>query len=82
MKKERKVFKLEGKVQHYAWGGAEYIPALLSVDNLECRPFAEYWLGAHENAPAVLVEAGISGSGRRARWGRILRIGLGDCPTC
>jgi mannose-6-phosphate isomerase len=61
MKKERKVFKLEGKVQHYAWGGAEYIPALLSVDNLECRPFSEYWLGAHENAPAVLVEAGAGG---------------------
>jgi mannose-6-phosphate isomerase len=58
MEKERKVFKLQGRVQHYAWGGAEYIPALLSVDNREHKPFAEYWMGAHENAPAVLEGVG------------------------
>ncbi|HET6255041.1 MAG TPA: mannose-6-phosphate isomerase, class I [Puia sp.] len=55
MEKERKVFKLEGKVQHYAWGGADYIPRLLSVDNPGHQPFAEYWMGAHVNAPAILV---------------------------
>ena len=58
MEKERKVFKLQGRVQHYAWGGAEYLPALLSVDNREHKPFAEYWMGAHENAPAVLEGVG------------------------
>src|SRR5580704_5036025 len=57
MKKDLKVFKLKGKLQHYAWGGVAFLPSLLSVDNPERRPFAEYWLGAHENAPAVL-EAG------------------------
>jgi mannose-6-phosphate isomerase len=27
---------------------------LLSIDNREHKPFAEYWMGAHDNAPAVL----------------------------
>jgi len=54
MKKDNKVFRLQGKVQHYAWGGSDYIPALLSVENPEKKPFAEYWMGAHENAPSEL----------------------------
>src|SRR5580692_3283623 len=60
MNKERKVYKLRGRVQPYAWGGTEYIPALLSVENPEHKPYAEYWMGAHENARAVLegVEGG------------------------
>jgi mannose-6-phosphate isomerase len=56
MKKQHKVFKLQGKVQHYAWGGASYIPQLLHLDNPDSKPFAEYWMGAHDNAPAQLVE--------------------------
>lgn len=56
MKKQHKVFKLQGKVQHYAWGGASYIPQLLHIDNPDNKPFAEYWMGAHDNAPAELVE--------------------------
>jgi mannose-6-phosphate isomerase len=56
MKKQHKVFKLQGKVQHYAWGGASYIPQLLHLDNVDNKPFAEYWMGAHDNAPAELVE--------------------------
>lgn len=56
MKKQHKVFKLQGKVQHYAWGGASYIPQLLHLDNPDNKPFAEYWMGAHDNAPAQLVE--------------------------
>jgi mannose-6-phosphate isomerase len=62
MEKERKVFKLQGRVQHYAWGGAEYLPKLLSVDNPEHKPFAEYWMGAHEKAPAVLEGAAEKGT--------------------
>ena len=56
MKKDQKVFKLQGKVQHYAWGGSSYIPKLLQVNNADHRPFAEYWMGAHDNAPAELGE--------------------------
>jgi mannose-6-phosphate isomerase len=56
MKNDQKVFKLRGKVQHYAWGGTIYLPKLMSFDNPDGRPFAEYWLGAHDKGPAE-VEA-------------------------
>ena len=39
--------QLTGRIQHYAWGGNKYIPELLSQDNPEKKPFAEYWLGVH-----------------------------------
>src|ERR1700722_20203518 len=55
MNKENKVFKLQGKVQSYAWGGSSYLPGLLSVPNTDHRPFAEYWMGAHDNAPSLLL---------------------------
>jgi mannose-6-phosphate isomerase len=54
MKEDRKVFTLQGKIQHYAWGGSSYLPQLLRLANPEGRPFAEYWLGAHDNAPAAI----------------------------
>jgi mannose-6-phosphate isomerase len=54
MEKGRKVFKLQGKVQHYAWGGSIYLPRLLGLPNPDGRPFAEYWMGAHDSAPADL----------------------------
>jgi mannose-6-phosphate isomerase len=61
MNEGNKVFRLKGKVQHYAWGGHSFIPALLSIPNLEDRPFAEYWLGAHDIAPSELFfEARVS----------------------
>ncbi|GAC1448502.1 MAG: mannose-6-phosphate isomerase, class I [Chitinophagaceae bacterium] len=54
MNTKNNIFRLTGKVQHYQWGGFEYIPALLGIDNNKHLPFAEYWLGAHENAPSQL----------------------------
>jgi mannose-6-phosphate isomerase len=51
-----KLYLLKGKIQNYAWGGSEYIPNLLGTDISE-EKCAEYWLGAHENAPSeVLTE--------------------------
>jgi len=41
------VYKLKGKVQHYAWGGFNALPQLLGEDNTAQKPYAEYWLGAH-----------------------------------
>jgi mannose-6-phosphate isomerase len=58
MGQDRKVYKLKGRIQHYAWGGADYLPGLLSVDNQEHKPFAEYWMGAHDNASATLEGTG------------------------
>jgi mannose-6-phosphate isomerase len=52
---KNKVFKLLGKVQHYAWGGNSFIPQLLHIGNPENKPFAEYWLGAHDNASSELI---------------------------
>jgi mannose-6-phosphate isomerase len=71
MKKDSKVFRLQGKVQHYAWGGSDFIPALLSVDNREKKPFAEYWMGAHENAPSDLL----MGEGEKAALDKYIAQG-------
>ncbi|MBO9632494.1 MAG: mannose-6-phosphate isomerase, class I [Chitinophagaceae bacterium] len=57
MQNNTKIFRLEGKVQHYAWGGNEYIPSVLAQNNPDKKPFAEYWMGAHVNAPALVVTA-------------------------
>lgn len=51
----KKIYKLKGRIQHYAWGGYEFLPQLLGINNAEHRPFAEYWMGAHPSAPAELV---------------------------
>ncbi|OQP62370.1 mannose-6-phosphate isomerase [Niastella vici] len=52
MSNNTKIFKLQGKVQHYTWGGMDFIPALLHLSNPEKKPFAEYWMGAHDNVPS------------------------------
>lgn len=83
----QKIFRLEGKVQHYAWGGNRFIPALLSTPNDSGEPFAEYWMGAHDNVPSVVVladgsrqplnefiktnPAGILGEAVNQRFGRL-----------
>ncbi|MBC9933289.1 mannose-6-phosphate isomerase, class I [Chitinophaga qingshengii] len=49
-----KLFRLDGKIQHYAWGGATYIPSLLGITPSE-KPSAEYWMGAHPSAPSTIT---------------------------
>lgn len=46
---------LEGIVQHYDWGGLDYIPGLLGRANPGQEPFAELWMGDHPSAPARVV---------------------------
>jgi mannose-6-phosphate isomerase len=53
----QRLFRIKGVVQHYSWGGYDFIPQLLGLENREQKPFAEYWLGAHPNHPSV-AEAG------------------------
>ena len=48
-------YRLIGRIQHYAWGGCEFIPALLGFHPKPDTPYAEYWLGAHERAPATVL---------------------------
>jgi len=50
-----KIFKLKGKIQHYAWGGYDFIPNWLGMENKEHKPNAEYWMGAHPSASSVLL---------------------------
>ncbi len=48
------IYRLYGQVQHYSWGGYDYIPQLLGKANPDRQPFAEYWMGAHPLAGARL----------------------------
>lgn len=48
------IYQLKGKIQHYAWGGRDFIPAMLNM-NKEDKPYAEYWMGAHNNLPSEVV---------------------------
>ncbi|MER3464604.1 MAG: mannose-6-phosphate isomerase, class I [Chitinophagaceae bacterium] len=49
------VLPLKGIVQHYAWGGNEFIPDLIHLPK-EDKPYAEYWMGAHASAPSLVDE--------------------------
>jgi len=51
---QNKIFKLKGRVQNYAWGGYQYIPNLLHIENKDNKPCAEYWMGAHPSAPSMI----------------------------
>lgn len=45
---------LKGQIQPYQWGGHDFLPHLLGYSNDSKIPQAEYWLGAHPSAPAVI----------------------------
>jgi mannose-6-phosphate isomerase len=47
--------RLMGTVQNYAWGGYHFIPTLLGVPPKPGVTYAEYWMGAHEEAPSHIV---------------------------
>ncbi len=50
---EAGILTLQGVVQHYDWGGHNFIPDLLGVENATRKPFAELWIGAHAKAPSI-----------------------------
>jgi len=54
MRTKNTLFRLTGKVQHYQWGGYSFLPDLLNITNHNNQPFAEYWLGAHDNFPSEI----------------------------
>lgn len=59
--------RVEGVVQHYAWGDLEFIPELLGVEP-DGQPWAELWFGTHPNGPAHLDD------------GRLLSEVAGELP--
>ena len=56
----QKAYKLQGKHRHYDWGGTQFIPALMGVDNPNNEPYAEYWMGVHPAAVSeITTEQGV-----------------------
>lgn len=53
---DNNIFLLKGKLQNYDWGGYTFLPELLNIENAENRPCAEYWMGAHNSAPSLLID--------------------------
>jgi len=47
--------RLSGAARRYAWGTTDAIPAILGIEP-DDEPYAEYWLGAHDVAPAHTPE--------------------------
>lgn len=52
------IYRLNGVLKYYDWGGTEFIPALLDISNPEKRPFAEYWMGIHPLGTATADTGG------------------------
>lgn len=52
------IYKLIGCEQNYLWGGKQFIPQLLGINNSTDQYYAEWWLGAHSSAPALVEFAG------------------------
>jgi mannose-6-phosphate isomerase len=54
-----RLLRLKGAVQHYAWGGYQFIPELARIDNTRREPCAELWIGAHPVASATTELDGV-----------------------
>ena len=52
--KTKNIYRIEGKVQNYDWGGKSFIPNLISIHEKTNATYAEYWLGAHLKAPSMI----------------------------
>jgi len=52
---EDRVGRLLGTIQHYAWGGRDFIPNLIGLPPEAGMLYAEYWLGAHDSASSRML---------------------------
>ncbi|SEP66700.1 mannose-6-phosphate isomerase, class I [Basfia succiniciproducens] len=48
------IYKLTGSLQHYVWGGHDYLPKLLHIKKEPNQYYAEWWLGAHSSSPSTI----------------------------
>ncbi|MDR2964604.1 MAG: mannose-6-phosphate isomerase, class I [Treponema sp.] len=48
-----KIYKLQNQIKNYEWGSIEVMPEFLGIENTKNIPFAEMWMGTHENAPSL-----------------------------
>lgn len=52
------IYKLTGAIQHYVWGGHQFIPQLLTLPAESNQYYSEWWLGAHNSAPSTIEVEG------------------------
>ncbi len=52
------IYKLENRIKDYDWGSPDAIPELLGRANPYGKPQAELWMGAHPQAPSLLIKNG------------------------
>lgn len=64
-------YKLYPAVQHYDWGGQQYIPQLLGFTPDSATKYAEIWMGVHAGSPASIEVNGNS---------RLLKDWLNEAP--
>lgn len=53
---EDRLARLQGKIQNYSWGGYTFIPQLIGLRPEPGKTYAEYWMGAHEKAPSLILQ--------------------------
>ncbi|GHU12745.1 putative mannose-6-phosphate isomerase ManA [Spirochaetia bacterium] len=53
-----KIFRLDNKIKHYAWGSPDWIPSLTGKQNPGAEPWAELWMGIHGEGPSELETTG------------------------
>lgn len=53
------IVRIEGKIQHYDWGGKSFIPSIFGIEE-SSTPCAEYWMGTHPNGMSELSNSNIS----------------------
>jgi len=52
---EEKIYKLENRIQDYAWGTRNVLNQLFNIPNPNNKPQAEIWMGAHTRAPSTVL---------------------------
>lgn len=67
------IISIRGVLQHYDWGGREFLPRLLGIVS-QGGPCAEYWLGTHANYPATVEPSGQSLREYLAQQGREVSV--------
>lgn len=50
------IYRLANTVQEYAWGDTHSMAELLGVPNLDKKPQAELWMGAHPKSPSMIYK--------------------------
>ncbi|AZI14662.1 mannose-6-phosphate isomerase, class I [Avibacterium paragallinarum] len=54
------LYPLNGQLQHYVWGGHQFLPEFLGIPAEQNQYYAEWWLGDHSSAPSIIEENGTS----------------------